>query len=100
MKCRPSERNDGRACRTSPRAGSSVVRGAADPPFAETRMMAPGDCPKMITPSWFHEPPSKRPDKSQRVSAFPPKIPIFLSLPPPSNATYRLSGDQKKGELI
>src|ERR1700677_4111610 len=97
MKCRPSGRNDGKTCWISPRDGSSVVRGDADPPFAETRVMPPGDCPKMITPSWFHEPPTATPDKSQRVSAFPPKIPIFLSLLPASNAMYRLSGDQEKG---
>src|SRR5271163_487925 len=100
MKCRQSGRNDGRTCWISPREGSSVVSDDADPPFAETRMIPPGACPKIITPSWFHEPPTARLDKSQRVSAFPPKIPIFLSLPPPSNAMYRLSGDQKKGGLL
>src|ERR1700733_896260 len=84
-------------CWISPRDGSSVVSGDADPPFAETRMMLPAACPKMIAPSRFHEPPTGKPDKSQRVSAFPPKIPIFLRLLPPSNAMYRLSGDQKKG---
>src|SRR5271154_5726951 len=97
MKCRPSGRNDGRTCWISARDVSRVVSGDAGPPFAETRIMTPGDCPKMITSSRFHEPPTAKPGESHRVSAGPPEISIFLSFPPESNAMYRLSKDQING---
>ena len=72
-----------------------AVRGTGDPPEAATRMTAPWFCPKMMTSSRLHDPPTMFSAVVQIVCTTPLDTSRRLSTVPVENATWRLSGDHQ-----
>ena len=64
-------------CAMSPLAASRAVSGIAVPPPAGTCRMGPPNCPKIMTPVLFQEPPTGVLVKAHTGSAGPPDTPIF-----------------------
>ncbi len=92
-KCRPSGRNSGKKCATSPREASSSVTGFGAPPEAGTETIGvPNSRVKRIVPSRFQEPPNPLP-LSQIVRTGPPPALVRFNFPSEKNAMSCPSGD-------
>src|SRR5712692_5163156 len=95
-KWRPSGRNQGKRCETSPKVSSIAVTGVAAPPPAGMRKRLPVTLgANTMTSFLLQDPPRGNRASSQRVNTGPPDESILLSFPPAKNARKRLSGDQK-----